>query len=74
MMEKVMVAKQEHLCTYGNDPILPGERYIDEVIPPWQIIVDDVDDDGRPIGSPNGEWTHNRFHATCRNRIEFGDI
>lgn len=74
MFETIRLAAREYPCSYGNDKILPSERYIDQVIPPWQLIVDDVDDEGRPVGSPSGEWTHNRFHASCRNRVEYGDM
>ena len=42
--------------------IRPGQEYVEQVIAPWVLVADDVDDEGRPIGSPNGEWTKIAFH------------
>jgi hypothetical protein len=60
---KVRTARVEHDCHPGC-VIKPGERYVDEVIPPWVLVQDDVDDEGRPRGCPNGEWTRFARHAT----------
>jgi len=65
---KIRTARKVHRCeAYAREPhdILPGERYIDEVLAPWTIVADDVDDDGRTIGAPHGSWEHFRRHLHC---------
>jgi len=59
------VAAKEHPCTGCHNKIEPGQRYVDIVLPPWAMIYDDVDDEGRPVGSPSGEWSHSRWHSAC---------
>jgi hypothetical protein len=67
-------ARKPWRCAFGaNCTIQPGERYVDEVMPPWTEIVDDVDDEGRPCGSePLGTWVHERFHAACYGAMVYG--
>lgn len=58
---KVTTARKPHQCQ-RNCIIRPGQQYIETVIPPWAMIADDVDEEGRTIGSRNGEWTRTAFH------------
>lgn len=51
----------EHTKDSPKNVIKPGERYTDEVYPPWLMTQDDPD--GNPF--PLGEWIHNRFHVEC---------
>lgn len=69
---RVRIARKEHQCAYKNHLILPGERYIDETIPPWAMFSDDVDDEGRAIYSRHNEWWNVRYHAECRTEYENG--
>lgn len=51
-------------CTHGEGDkatIKPGEKYFDEVAPPWLLTQDDPD--GAPFKL--GEWIHARFHVEC---------
>ena len=52
----------EHTRETPKNIIAPGERYEDEVVPPWVMTQDDPD--GMPYKL--GEWIHNRFHLECR--------
>lgn len=68
----VRTAAKEHKCVGCPEPITPGTRYYDVVTAPWAIMIDDVDDDGRPIGSRLDTWEHDRFHSECYDRMMLG--
>lgn len=60
------VARTEKECAACPEPILPGQRYAHIVWTfPWTQIADDVDDEGRAIGSPAGEWLTSNTHHDC---------
>lgn len=63
-------------CGYSRSTncggIKTGEYYEREAVPPWVPIIDDVDDEGRPVGSPSGEWQVVAYHSACRDEIEGG--
>lgn len=64
MIVKVRTARVEHDCNLAMGCVIhPGERYVDSVIPPWVLVADDVDDEGRSVGAPCGEWYRSRYHA-----------
>lgn len=66
MFHEVRRAKKQHKCSYGtNCTIEPGDIYCDDIITPWDMIADDVDDEGRTISSPSEGWEHNRYHQKC---------
>ena len=67
----VRTAKKEHKCAYKQHMILPGETYIEETLPPWQMMAVDVDDDNRTIAEPLGHWEHWRFHGQCRDELMY---
>jgi len=71
-IQVMRTAGREWPCAYGKAPIKPGERYVDEVMTPWERVVVDVDDDGRPLAEPSGQWTHVRYHPGCRVAAEYG--
>lgn len=59
------VARIPHTCECG-DTIEVGERYLRVVWAyPWTMIADDVDDEGRPLGSPASEWIVSLLHDRC---------
>ena len=52
-------------CKREGRMISPGESYMKITTKPWTLIADDVDEDGRTVGSPAGEWSHMNFHLMC---------
>lgn len=59
------IAKKSHHCA-GNcseKQIEPGERYVDEVVPPWVLVKDDPDTAPLPMGN----WVHVKYHMKCYN-------
>lgn len=69
-MYAIRTARKEHPCAARKGcTILPGEKYVDQVTAPWTMIIDDVDDDGRPRGDILGHWERSRYHE---HRIRFG--
>ena len=63
---KVRKARKERPCASCEHPIEPGQRYVHIVWAfPWTLIADDVDDEGRPVGSPAGEWIVSNVHHSC---------
>lgn len=63
---KVHRANREHKCNKCHQSIQPGQYYARIVsYAPWTMLLDDVDGDGRPIGSPAGEWGISKCHVDC---------
>jgi hypothetical protein len=63
---RVHVSRKERPCDTCPEPILPGQRYVHVVWTfPWTLVADDVDDEGRAIGSPAGEWATANVHHSC---------
>lgn len=71
-IRRTRTARKGHRCTYAPHDILPGERYIEEVAPPWLRVAIDVDDDGRSIVEPLGSWETLHYHAACQMEREYG--
>lgn len=70
MIIETHVAAKEHRCAGGcAAAILPGQQYVDEVAPPWTLVIDDPDDHR---GAPLGEWAHTRFHNVCFDERMYG--
>lgn len=67
------IARKEHPCTTKKGcTIKPGEAYVDYVIAPWTMIVDDVNDDGQPTGDLSGKWERFRYHERHESdRVDF---
>lgn len=65
---RTRTARREWPCAYGRDTILPGERYVDEVHPPWTLVYDDPDSAGEPLGT----WQHDRYHDRCLGELMYG--
>lgn len=50
------------LCEKAPQNVIdPGERYTDEVFPPWMLTSDDPESPPFPLG----EWVHHRYHVGC---------
>lgn len=60
MYRSTRVARVEHSCENG-DTIRCGERYVEDVYPPWTLTSDDPE--GSPF--PIGEWIRERSHLAC---------
>lgn len=68
---KVRTARKQRECDSCDDPIEVGQRYVHVVWNfPWTMIADDVDDEGRVVGSPAGEWTTVDIHHNCVKEAE----
>lgn len=59
-------ARKKHPCAFGSHSINPGDHYVDEVLAPWTMIGDDLDDEGRTVYSRHDRWDHVRYHMSCR--------
>lgn len=69
----IRTAKKEHNCFYKSGcTIKPGDRYAEESLPPWAMIADDVDEEGRSIASPLGHWEHIYYHMVCFDEAMYG--
>lgn len=56
-------ARTPHPCNrHRNCQIRPGQQYIRQTVAPWVMVADDVDDEGRTIGSRNNEWSVSSWH------------
>lgn len=64
---KVKTAKREYRCDAGATCLMaetkvnPGDRYVDEIYPPWTLVQDDPDSKPTELGT----WVHHRFHLEC---------
>lgn len=55
-------ARKQHRCNgAAHCFILPGEQYEKITVFPWTTVIDDVDDEGRPSGSPAGQFITERY-------------
>jgi hypothetical protein len=69
---RARIAHKEFPCAYKRHLIKVGERYTEEVFPPWTLISDDVDEFGRTVWRESGMWDTIRYHSECRNEQEMG--
>lgn len=59
----IQTARKTHSCSHRPYcQIRPGQVYIRQSVAPWTMIADDVDEEGRTIGAPNGEWSIAKYH------------
>lgn len=66
-------ARKAYPCAFNrHHQILPGEMYSKETVTPWDLIADDVDDEGRAMASRSNEWGVMRYHLRCRQDAESG--
>lgn len=60
---EILTARKTHPCSRHRDcEIKPGHVYIRQTVAPWVMVADDVDEEGRTIGSRNGEWSVSKWH------------
>lgn len=62
----IRTSAKQRPCDGCEHDIVPGQKYLHIVWNfPWTLIADDVDDEGRTIGSPAGEFTTSNVHRDC---------